>query len=102
MVRLLTGMEAEMRLQVMIPREFLLAYLTFEWFLARMRPFVILENVFVAETSVADGAGEACVGFLRLAPLRSTASRAGIATSAAVPVPIADVADLRPVTTTAI
>lgn len=50
-----------MRLKVVIPRETLMTLRAFKWFLARMRTFVVLQNVLVPKRSVAHRACELLV-----------------------------------------
>lgn len=58
MIRSLARMQSHMGLQMVIARKSLMAFGTFERFLAGMRPFVILQDVFVAEGAITNAARE--------------------------------------------
>lgn len=47
-----------MRLEVVVSSEALMAFFTLEGFFARMRPFVVLQDVFIPEAAMADIARE--------------------------------------------
>lgn len=66
-----------MGLEVVVAREPLATLETLEWFLARVRPLVVLQDVLVAEGSVADVAGEHLLLVVRL--LLRVGARGGVA-----------------------
>lgn len=60
-IRLLSSVQAEVRLEVVVAREALVALAALEGLLASVRPFMVLEHVLVAEGAGADLAGEQLV-----------------------------------------
>ena len=72
-----TGVQPHVRFQVVIAGEALAALFALERLLARVRPFVILQHVLVAERSVADGTRK------HLVPRRVRAAAAAASTAAA-------------------
>lgn len=55
-----------MRLEVVVSSEAFMTFFTLEGFLARMRPFVVLQDVFVPEAAMADVARELFLFFLAI------------------------------------